>query len=174
MWRGVVPLTEYLEKALACERPPEPREEVAFALYGQSFAAPDPDSRFLLLMTAIEVLIDQKERPSDVLDHVNDMVRLTEASGITENEKRSILGSLSWLRTESIGQAGRRLAATLEPKCYGDLPAVKFFSDCYTVRSLLVHGMLPLPSREQTNALGGELTRFVGDLLSRDLSATDT
>ncbi len=67
------------------------------------------------------------------------------------------------------GQAGRRLARTLEPRRYMDLSPSKFFTRCYEMRSALVHGHVPRPTMIEVDLLAANLTVFVGHLLSGEL-----
>lgn len=46
----------------------------------------------------------------------------------------------------------------------GDEPAV-FFTRCYALRSRLLHGHLPLPTRAEIDALASSLEVFVANLL---------
>ena len=53
---------------------------------------------------------------------------------------------------------------------YGGKSAKAFFTDCYKVRSALVHGHFPPPSREQVDGLSADLEHFVGHLISGQLA----
>jgi hypothetical protein len=97
------------------------------------------------------------------------MIRLTQAADLPASEKSSLLGSLQWLRRQSIRQAGKALAATLGERTYMDMTPPKFFAHCYDLRSTLVHGETPLPKRQEVDVSAAQLERFVADLLSREL-----
>lgn len=149
-----------------------PKEQVAYDLYAASFFFhPSPDARFTLLMMALEVLIDQRERASEVIAHVEVLINATRDSQLPQNEIRSITDSLTWLRKESIGQAGRRLACELGERQYIDKAAVPFFTDCYELRSALVHGHHPRPTRGEVDRHAAALDTFVSHLLSGRLLA---
>lgn len=79
------------------------------------------------------------------------------------------MGSLNWLYKESISQAGRKLADRLTGHNYMDMDAKKFFTYCYGLRSKLVHGSVPRPTREEVDLASVDLESFVGDLLSGPL-----
>lgn len=145
-------------------------QRAAFAVYSAAFTLQDPDARFLTLMTAVEVLIDPKPRAPEVIKHVDSLIRATQASGLGASDKTSVTGSLRWLRKQSIGRAGRDLAATLGDRTYAELNAEDFFRACYKIRSKLVHGQVPLPERDDVSLLAAHLERFVGDLLSGGLA----
>lgn len=140
--------------------------QVTYDLFAASFGQPSADARFALLMMALESLIDPGPRSEKSRRHVEALIEATESSGLGKSEICSIKGSLSWLLNESIGQAGRRLAKTLEPRRYKDEAPATFFTRCYTMRSRLMHGHHPLPTRDQLEERAAPLEVFVADLLS--------
>lgn len=66
-------------------------------------------------------------------------------------------------------KAGRELASSLAEKRYRNMTPPKFFSACYDVRSKLVHGTHPRPSREEVGSLAANLELFVSDLLAEPI-----
>jgi hypothetical protein len=59
-------------------------------------------------------------------------------SALDEAEKQSLAGSLKRLHQESIGRAGKRIAATLLPTgTYGGVDAAKYFRKCTTCAARL-------------------------------------
>lgn len=143
------------------------RERLAYDLFSSSFSASSADARFLDLMMAVETLLDPKPRSEPVLEHVNRLIAATcEAAGLPDSEKSSIRGTLAWLRVQSIGQAGRELATSLAENRYQNMTPSEFFSACYNVRSKLVHGAHPRPSRMEVGTLAASLELFVSDLLA--------
>ena len=158
----------------ACERaaaldPIADRYQLAYDLYSASFWQPSPDARFTMLMMAVEAMIDQAPRADAVRKHVDGLIAQTSASALPKNEIKSLVGSLDWLREESISQAGRGLAAKLGDRRYLDEPPAKFFSKCYDLRSKLVHGHRPRPPREEVSSRAAQLEVFVSHLLSFEL-----
>jgi hypothetical protein len=154
---------------------PEPlvqSERLAFDLYSGSFFETSADARLLMLTMAVETLLDPKERSQAVREHVQRLIQLTDDAPLESSEVASIRGSLTWLLDESIGQAGRRLARTLEPRRYSGLAPGAFFTKCYGVRSALVHGHAPRPERDEVDLLAADLELFVGHLLSGALLAS--
>lgn len=142
-----------------------PRQSLAYDLYSASFFATVADARLLMLMMAVETLLDPADRPEKVRAHVQSLIDQTKAAGLPKQEKESILGSMQWLFQDSVSRAGQKLAATLEGRTYMDLPPEKFFKKCYTLRSRLAHGDVPRPSFEEVNMMNGPLEQFVGQLL---------
>jgi hypothetical protein len=145
-------------------------DSVAYALYSASaLVAGSTDARFALLMMAAEALITPKPRGEAVQAHVDHLITETKKADIPDQEIKSILSSLDWLHAQSIGQAGRELAAKLGAREYLGKTPSRFFTDCYTLRSRLLHGQHPVPSMQEVNQYAGPLEVFVADLLSLDL-----
>ncbi|WP_438294182.1 hypothetical protein [Streptomyces sp. HUAS TT7] len=156
-----------LTQAAQLHDPLDGPERLAFDLYSASFFQPSADSRLLMLTMAIETLLDLQPRSDAAKAHVTALIEATEANvDLTRSERESLRGSLKWLRDESIGQAGRRLARTLEPRTYLDKSPAAFFTRCYEMRSALTHGYVPRPSHRDVGLLAASLELFVGDLLA--------
>jgi hypothetical protein len=147
------------------------QERIAFEVFNASFFQPSADARFLLRVMAIEALLAPRPRPDAVLQHVESLIAATEAEpSLPTADRQSLLGSLRWLRQESISRSGRHLAESkLSGRKYQDRSPAQFFSDCYTVRSNMVHGLLPFPTRDEVDRLSAGLELFVADLLSGSL-----
>jgi hypothetical protein len=163
---------ELLQTALAdavahVNQPLPSRWTTAYDLYSSAFSTSSCDARFLLLMMAIETLIVCEERDPATRQHVASLLEATRgASDLPDSQRASIVGSLQWLMSESIGQAGRRLATGLEGKLYMNDPPGKFFTDCYAIRSALAHGYDPRPARSDVDVRASHLEHFVADLLA--------
>lgn len=161
-----VRLVREIEDVFRGEGPASGREQLAYDLFSASFGSVTDDARFLNLMMAVETLIEQAERPDRVQAHVEQLIRLTMTdSGLDQGERDSLLGALRRLGRESIGQAGARLAARLGDKKYREMEAPQFFKSCYELRSKLVHGVYPRPTREEVGRAAASLEIFVSDLL---------
>jgi hypothetical protein len=146
-----------------------PAQRLAFDLYSASFFQPAADARLLMLMMAIETMLDPQDRDEATSAHVRELMRLTREADLPDSQKQSLLGSLEWMLQESISQSGRRLAASLTGRTYMDQTPQKFFTICYELRSRLVHGATPRPDFERVNTAAGQLKLFVGHLLSGSL-----
>lgn len=140
---------------------------LAFSLFHGSLFQPSADGRFLLLVMAVEALIEPARRSEATVSHVDSMIAQTRTALIPEGEKESILSSLHGLRHESISKAGQRLALSrLGGQLYNKQPAPEFFSYAYRLRSDLVHGNLPVPTFDEIVNVTGTLELFVSDLLT--------
>lgn len=144
------------------------RERLSLEMFNASFFQTTPESRLILLVMAIEALIELKARSTEAVAHVETMIAATENSSLLSPEdKTSMHGSLRWLRNESINQGGRRLAQErLGERQYGGKSAQAFFSYCYGLRSKLVHGETPPPSQQVIGTCAAELQGYVSDLLT--------
>jgi hypothetical protein len=108
------------------------KQDLAAELYCSAHFDAPFRSRFLTLMTALEALLDHRPRSDKVRTVVAALEAAVEVSQLDRGEKHSLFGSLKWLHQESIGQAGRRVAATLLPTgTYAGLDAAKYFRKCY-------------------------------------------
>jgi hypothetical protein len=178
-WLHTTPSREVFERALASEGSrvrTTAAESLAFDLYSASFAVRQiVDARFMLLWMALETLIDQEERGEESQHWVDEMIAMTSEADLSEEKDRnSMVGSLKWLKRESISQAGKRLVRELGDRRYNDMTPVKFFEKCYDVRNLLAHGYKARPGRDQVDRLAAHLEILVGDLIAGTQLLDDT
>jgi hypothetical protein len=143
------------------------RERVAFSLFNASFFQSTADGRFLLLVMAVEVLIDPSDESPDVGQKIEEFITDVNNTSIDEEDKELLAERLGYLRRESIGKAGRRLVKDrLGGRIYENKPAHKFFTEIYKLRSRLVHGLAPFPTFQEVNAIAASTQGFVSDLLT--------
>ncbi|XCN73861.1 MAG: hypothetical protein Q3M24_03650 [Candidatus Electrothrix aestuarii] len=151
------------------------RETLAFRLYNSSLFQLFFDARFLLLIMAIETLSEYAPRSEKAIAHVDMLIESTKSCrNLRKEDSNSMIGALRWLKQESIRQAGKRLVTErLGDRMYADMNAVKYFSQCYDLRSKLVHG--GTPNRKKIEKLVPQLPLFVSDLLTTPiLGPSDT
>ena len=160
-----------LSYAIYHPRPLTDRERLSLDLFNASFFQKSPESRFIMLVMAVEALLELAPRPPKAKAHVETLIRTTqESDSLSDEERNSLLGSLKWLLDESINQAGRRLAESrLGVRVYAKKSAPSFFSYCYDLRSRLVHGKYPLLEQGEIGSAAAQLEVFVSDLLSGQL-----
>jgi hypothetical protein len=143
------------------------QQRLAFDIFGTAFFQKSIDARFLMLMVAFETLLVQDMRSKEVQKHIKELIHLTDASSaISRDEKNSLIGSLQSLNKESIGQAGRKLVECLGDHTYSGQKPDAFFTSCYEIRSRLVHGSVPRPTRDDIANICISLESLVGDLIS--------
>lgn len=143
-----------------------PAQRLAFDLYTASFFQSAADARLLMLMMAIETMLDPQDRDEATSAHVRELISLTREADLPDSQKHSLLGSLERMLQESISQSGRRLAASLTGRTYLNQTPQKFFTTCYDLRSRLVHGATARPDFASVSIAAGQLRLFVGHLLS--------
>ena len=142
------------------------KELLAIKLYNSSFFEVIAETRYLLLIMAIEVLIDCKPRNDEAIIFVDNLLEMVKTnSNLILNDKESMIGSLKWLKLQSIGQAGRELAQKLGDKKYYNKAPSEFFTFCYSKRSQLVHGSSKTPDLSELGTLSAELQKFISDLI---------
>lgn len=98
-------------------------------------------ARFILLMTSIEALIDQKKVSKRLQNSLDSYINRINRLKINKEEKTSIVGSLGQQKKISIKRSGKILVEYLlnnDKKYNGFLPSV-FFSKAYDLRSNFVH-----------------------------------
>jgi hypothetical protein len=167
-WIGRAPVqfVEAVERIRAANAQLTPLEQTAYELYSSSFSAASADAPFIVLMMAVETLIEPQGRTRAVVDHLDNLIEQTEQSDLPPNEINSIVRSLGSMRSESIGQAGRRLVKGLGDVKFNGLNADKFFTQCYDLRSDLVHGKHPRPDGPTIDAYTEPLESLVAALLA--------
>jgi len=158
---------EYLNSRQLTEK-----QLLASEIYASSFFDVSARSRFITLVTAIEALLEPLKRSDEVQALVTELEATTQRSMIDEPTKASIIGSLGWVRYQSIGQAGRTLARRLLPDEFFDgQSSVDFFTRCYDLRSQILHrGTIPEESVD-IGQLANVMETFVAHLLIMALNS---
>lgn len=142
------------------------RERVAIDLFNASFFEPAADTRLITLVMAIEALLELQPRSPEAVTLVDSFIEQTRTSGLARKETTSLISTLTYLRNQSIGSAGRELAeARLDGKSYDGVSAPKFFDRCYQLRSTLVHGGDIRSAKEVAGTVAARLQEFVSDLI---------
>lgn len=132
----------------------EEHQPLAFAveLYMSAMMSPSAPTRLVDLVTVLEILSKREKRSEAALEFLGRTIaELDTQEGIIDgNEVKSLRQALTQLKTQSISQSVRQIGAGIESSKVkglqlrnskdGDLS--KFFSDCYTARSELVHAGL--------------------------------
>ncbi|MFC9788890.1 hypothetical protein [Rhodococcus sp. NPDC127528] len=153
---------------------PTDGQQLACDLFGASFFELNPETRLILLVTAIEALVIRERRSQESTDLINRFIQDVKGGLLPDHEANSIIGSLRDLREESITQAGTRIAQSLDGRVYDDKTPEAFFRDAYKVRSRLVHGSTVRPSRNEVDRIASILEVFVSNLLGQIFSARAT
>jgi len=141
--------------------------QVTYDLFSAALGLAAGDAQYAMLMAALETMIKPQSRSEESIEHVSRLIELTRKSGLPRKEIDSLTGSLKWLYRESISQAGKKIAGTLDPRIYMNEKPEAFFRGCYEIRSRLLHGNDPLPSTHDVRSRIPYLIEFVADLICR-------
>lgn len=136
-------------------------------VYALAMALPTDESRFITIMAAIEGLLKRDPRPADALALISSFVKQLNASELEQDEKSSINGALRELKLISIGKSGELLSRCLEGKQYLGLPAPKFLTHAYKLRSRMSHGEVSQALVAQIRIALPGLQWFFRDLILR-------
>jgi hypothetical protein len=150
------------------------RERVSFDLYNAAHFEKSERARFLTLVIAVEALLEPESRSLVAREHVTELIQITKNSqSLSNTERNSLIGSLNWLRNESIRGTARKLVEKrLGKREYMDLPAPMFFLKCYDLRSKIVHNGYWKGQPQSIGKYVAILETFVADLLSYQLLET--
>lgn len=142
------------------------KQALAAELYCSSFFDVSFRSRLITLVTALEALLTPAARPAAVIAAVASLEAVVQKAELDEATRSAMLGSLRWLRQESVGQAGRALVTSvLGQATYGGLEAVRFFTYLYDLRSQILHTGKPKDAQLDLLGVCNEAQRFVADLI---------
>lgn len=158
-------IAAHVRKAFSQHAEPDERSLLACEMYAASRFMPSEDSRFLMLMIAVEALIEAGTRSAAQVEAIDGLVEHLASLSLSEEERRALTQTIAGLKSESINSAGKRLAVALGDRKYAGKSPKGFFRDCYEARSALVHGNLGRPGAETIRGLIGPLERFVRDLV---------
>ncbi|TDK85701.1 hypothetical protein [Mycolicibacterium mucogenicum] len=141
------------------------RQQLALDLLHISYFDSNPETRNITLVTAVEALIVQSRRSSDVVDHLEKLVDQVKEADIGVEARDIITNALGNMKNRSINEAGQVLARKLLTLNYDGLPPDKYFKRSYVDRCNLVHGSTRRPSSATLQVRNPILTSFVTDLL---------
>lgn len=147
------------------------KQLLASEIYSNSFFDISPKSRFITLVTAVEALIEPKNRDENAVALIEDLKNVLKQSTLDESTRNSILGSLDRLKQESINQAGCSLARNLLlNELFFNMKADEFFSWSYNLRSQIVHNGT-LKKEIDIIHLANNMENFVNKLLLASLNS---
>lgn len=143
------------------------RTSLACSLYGSAQSTNSPRATFLFLVTAIESLLEPEERSEGAVSLVDGFIEKVKMSCLDESERDSLIGSLRWLRQDSITRTGEQLVEKhLGEAEYDGMEAPDFFRKCYSIRSELLHEGEPKDESIDVFRLANSLDEMVSNLLA--------
>ena len=141
---------------------------LAYQLVHSSLSDTNPETRFILLVTAIEALIPHREEDAELSCLLDALKPLVDGiSGFDENTRNTVKKLIEGAKFESTRQFALKLIERLSGEYGGKTPR-RYFDDVYGTRSALAHGNLrnmPALSEDALNQQYLELLRFVLDIL---------
>jgi hypothetical protein len=143
-----------------------PLDEVAFDLFSASMrSAHLADVRLVLLVMAIECLVQPMQRSLEAQGHLDALIRTTlDNEALPKDEREPIANALRGLRWQSIRSGARRVAQELDVNRYLEEPT-SLIVEAFTLRNGLVHGQ-SRPDLERVGYVAANLERMVGDLIA--------
>ncbi|WP_133126010.1 HEPN domain-containing protein [Pseudohalioglobus lutimaris] len=146
--------------------------KLAMELMTSSFFESSSRARFLTLVLAAESILSPEDRSTEVHSVVDELRNVAKSANLSDQEKRSILGTLNWLYKDSISQSLRKMALVHLPnKTYQDLPSHKFIQKCYEARSKLVHSGTVDEEKHNIGTLAANLEVYLKDMLTEMAAA---
>jgi hypothetical protein len=164
--KGASAFVEQVASAISTPVALSSKQELAGEILSASYFDASGRSRFVTRITAVEALLDPQPRSAAAQRVVAKLLEVVEEGGLDESTRAAMSGSLRWLNRESIGQAGRALAARLlHGRAYEGQAPDRFFSFCYNLRSSILHfGRVPVEITNFRNVCAAA-HQFVCDIL---------
>lgn len=144
---------------------PDAAALVAIDMFGSYFRMPSTDAQFLSLMMALEAIIVPLPFDGVRADAVASVVTYVRTLDLDPSARDSLATRVKNLGEESIGQAGKRVATGLGDRQYGGRDAPSFFTYCYNMRSVIVHGSEDRPDPAVLHDATAALLSFTRDLI---------
>jgi hypothetical protein len=119
---------------IATVKPLPAKKSLALELYNLCLFESATKTRFLNLVTIVEVLAKRERKATPIRETIHELMESVRSSELSPDEKELLISGLGNLKRESIGAACRRTVAEL----VGEEEA-EYFSECYKARSELLH-----------------------------------
>jgi len=101
-----------------------------------------PKLKFLTAYLAMEQIIKREMRTEYAQELIKDFIKMTNASEISNNEKKSLTNALSQLKRESFRSAFISFARRITfPTTILNMPVVKFAKECVKIRNKIAHNV---------------------------------
>lgn len=138
---------------------------LAYKLVHSALADSNQETRFILMVTAVEALIPYRKKEPHLADMLEALRPIAEGmQSFDETTRKTVDGLLKSSQYQSIRKYGLMLAERLDGD-YGGMAAKKYFDEAYKARSDLAHGNLARLGEEALREQFPELKRFVLDIL---------
>lgn len=145
-----------------------PKQELALDLYNLSHFENIPKTRFLTLVSVVEILAARKKRSPATRALLKDLIKSVRSSTLTLEDQQKLADGLGNLHQESINSACKDFVAQHAPM--GD---ALFFAECYKARSELVHdGVTKRSEATDTTRLDELVSRLLITSLTAAVAGT--
>lgn len=147
-----------------------PEKTLAHRLVTNALRDTNPETQHIQLVTAIEVLLQQQDRPGAVLNVLNSLIDdVGQRSADQDGGQERLLEILRDDREESISRAACDQLSARLTDTYDEKTVNAFFRQVYNMRSRLLHRKRrkneSRPTAEELGAVHFELLRLVLDYL---------
>ncbi|KUI28023.1 hypothetical protein AU196_05585 [Mycobacterium sp. IS-1742] len=144
-----------------------PQQLLAYGLVHAAYFEDNPETSFILLVTAIEALLPPREdSPRDIAEVIDALKqRLGEMTDIDDDLRQDVAAALEDDKFDPIGRRGRQLVSCLGAERFAGQKPKDYFYGRYKVRSDLVHGTVDRLTEYQLSKEVPEMRRFVLALL---------
>ena len=169
-------MVEEVEQALMTEIDPNSNLLVSMELFNAAAHETTERAKFVMMMSSVEPLIEQVDLTGnsdygnalqDTVDGIKQLVK--DAEDLPDSIRDSLLGQVSNLKRESIGQGLRRLC---DEYLSDSKEAYKLLKECYNIRSQIVHeGGTDNYLTERTQELKEILRRLFSSITGMPLSS---
>ena len=143
------------------------KENLGFELYNAYAFESSIRAKFLTLIIAIESLLGRPKRNDKTVRYVESLVKQTKKqTELKKNDIDSLVSCLVELKYQSISSRAKCLIKKyLKSKKYNEKSAEIFFSECYKIRSDIVHTGKTPEKIKDFNKINVELYKMVSALL---------
>lgn len=140
---------------------------LAYDLVHAAYFDGNPETSFILLVTAIEALLPPpEEAPRDIAEAIAALQQsLQQMTNVDDDLRQDVAQALEDDKFDPIGRRGRKLVSCLGSERFAGQKPRDYFHERYNIRSDLVHGRVGRLTEYQLSKEVPELRRFVLALL---------
>lgn len=152
--------------AVAEARPLSDRMLISYDLWASSRFENSSRARYLLLIMAVEALVEQPTRSNRELKLLDSLLKAVATAGLDHEQSAALSSGIGMLKKVSIGHSCKvfldRLIGTT---VVTDLNASAHFTQCYKMRGRIVHGGA-IPPAVDLGAAANRLEQTVREVLT--------
>lgn len=138
------------EDATMLAAPMSRRLHFALDLYGRAQGLEMPEAKLVMLVTAVEAVLDRGKRDPEVVKTVKALNQVINISQLSEKMRLKLGSQVGDHKNKSITESGRELMDANQVWSPDGESSGDFWERCYELRSKIVHG-------DETAAEGGEI-----------------